>query len=544
MSGCRYFLAHDMVRAYLCGDARAEVVESFLRECEESRQNAEVWISGFVFLPFLGGQLSAPGVRERLARLLAVASMVPVGNKRLAGFLRKDDPGALADFEIALSSGFSSSVVVALEEERWRRVNRRLIGNAVSAGAAEPGEVPLVDLLAQLPGIHEEIQEAMWRVLSSSSFILGEEVRRFESEFADFCGTGHAVALNSGTDALHLALRALEVGQGDGVLTVSHTFAATAESILMTDARPLFVDVDPHNCCMSPQAVRGFLRTRGIREGNVLKDRITGVRIKALLPVHLYGQLADMEDFTSLAEEYGLRILEDAAQAHGAGFRVNGTWRRAGSFGDAGAFSFYPAKNLGAWGDGGAFVTNNEILARRVKMLRNHGRVRKYEHDHLGWSSRMDSLQAAILRVKLRHLARWTEARREAAARYSRLLKDVPCLSLLAERPGSYHVYHLYVVKVAASRRDSVMAHLGRAGIQCGVHYPVPLHLQLAFAELEQDGSELPVTEAVAREVLSLPLYPEISEADQKRVATLLIEALSVQEAAVLPGRGGYPGGR
>lgn len=360
-------------------------------------------------------------------------------------------------------------------------------------------DIPLVDLQAQTRGIRAELDEAVGRVLDGARFVLGEEVERFEGAFAAFCGADHCVGVASGTAALHLALRACGVGPGDEVITTPFTFFATVEAILYCGARPVFADIDPRTFTLDPAQAAA---------------RITS-RTRAILPVHLYGHPADMDGLLALAGEHGLRVVEDAAQAHGA------TWKGAGAgtLGDAGCFSFFPGKNLGAAGDGGAVVTGSAEIAARVRRLRNHGRDTKYEHSEVGFAERLDALQAAILEVKLRHLPRWTEARRAAAARYDGLLAESG-LELPATAPAAGHAFHLYVVRTP--RRDALLQWLQARGIGAGVHYPIPLHQQPALRP--RHGHErYPHAEAAAREVLSLPLHPELTDAAQARVADAVL---------------------
>ena len=363
--------------------------------------------------------------------------------------------------------------------------------------AATPTErVPLVDLAAQYPEIRADVDAAIARVLDSTAFILGREVADFEAAFAAHVGATGAVGVASGTAAIELALRACGVTAGDEVITAAHTFIATAEAISHTGARPVFVDIDPVTFNLDPAAVRAALTPR----------------TRAIVPVHLYGQPADMTELMALAREHGLFVVEDAAQAHGA--EVDG--RRCGSIGDLAAFSFYPGKNLGAYGDAGAVTGTNEALLARVRKLRDHGRTSKYEHDEVGFGERMDALQAAILGVKLRHLESWTERRRAHARRYDELLQELP-VELPREAADRRHVYHLYVVR--AERRDELLAHLKASGIDAGIHYPVPLHLQPAYADLGYVAGSLPETERAAREILSLPMYPELVDAQLVAVA-------------------------
>ncbi len=365
------------------------------------------------------------------------------------------------------------------------------------------GSIPLVDLQAQYATIQQEIEQALQRVISTSQFIMGPDVAAFEAEFAAYCGAAHCVGVASGTAALELALRACRVGPGDEVITVAHTFIATAEAISAVGAKPVFVDIDPDTYNLDP---------------SLLEQAITP-RTRAIIPVHLYGQPADMPRILAVARAHDLFVIEDAAQAHGA------TWdgQRAGTLGDIACFSFYPGKNLGAYGDAGAVTTNRADLAEQVRLLRNHGRRDKYVHEVPGFGERIDTLQAAILRAKLPHLAAWTAARRRLAARYDQLLAGMG-LILPQVAAAADPVWHLYVVR--CPDRDALLAELNRRGIGAGVHYPLPLHLQPAYAHLGYRAGDLPVTERVAAECLSLPLYPEMSDAQQDQVVAALRELM------------------
>ena len=350
-------------------------------------------------------------------------------------------------------------------------------------------KVPLVDLKAQYATIKPEIDAAMERIVCNTSFILGKEVADFEAAFAAFCGVDHCIGTGSGTSAIHLALRAAGVGPGDEVITVSHTFIATAEAVWMAGATPVFVDIDPDTYLMDAVKVESAITPR----------------TKAILPVHLYGQMCDMDRIMMLARRHSLIVIEDAAQAHGASYGG----QRAGSVGRMACFSFYPGKNLGAYGDAGAVVTEDTTLAHRVRMLRDHGRKSKYEHETLGFGERIDALQAAILAVKLPHLEGWNAARRAHAAQYNDLLADTKVRTPF-EMLGSEPVYHLYVVR--ARQRDALLAHLKEHGVDAGIHYPLPLHLQPAFGYLGYKAGDFPHTERAAQDILSLPMYPELTE--------------------------------
>ena len=365
-------------------------------------------------------------------------------------------------------------------------------------------EIPLVDLGVQHDDVADAVAEGFAQVLRRGDFIGGEAVGAFEREYAAFVGVEHCVGVGNGTDALEFALRALGVGSGDDVILPATTFVATAEAVVRAGARPVLVDVDDDALLMDP--------TR-------LADALTP-RTKAVIPVHLYGQAAPVEQLAPGLGDRGIPILEDAAQAQGA--RRNG--RSTGCLGAIAATSFYPAKNLGAYGDAGAVLTDNQKLARAVRLLGAHGSAVKYEHEQLGFNSRLDTLQAVVLRAKLRRLADWNEQRREAAARYQELLSDVPAVRPPVTLAGNEHVWHLYVVRLP--NRDEVLRRLREHGIAAGIHYPVPVHLQPAFRFLAHGPGSFPVTERAAREILSLPLYPGMTEEQQARVVDALAESL------------------
>ncbi|MFO0947788.1 MAG: DegT/DnrJ/EryC1/StrS family aminotransferase [Planctomycetota bacterium] len=368
--------------------------------------------------------------------------------------------------------------------------------------------VPFVDLKIQADLIADEIEGAIADVFAQGRFILTEEVSAFEAEFASYCGVKHAVSVNSGFDALVLALRALGVGPGDEVITVANSFFATAAAISQAGATPIFVDCEPDSLAIDPRLVEAA---------------ITG-RTKAILPVHLFGRLAEMRSLLTVAKKHGLKVVEDAAQAHGA----EDLERSAGTFGDAGCFSFYPTKNLGAYGDGGAIVTDDDGLAATMRSLRNYGECEKYHHHLLGINSRLDALQAAILRVKLPRMFGWTEARRRIAARYRERLTGLP-LKIKAE-PRSWedpcdHVFHLFVIEL--DHRDEVRAALAAAGIQTGVHYPVPIPLQPAYHSLGIEKGSYPISERAADRILSLPMFPELTDEQIDYVVEVLARVLT-----------------
>jgi dTDP-4-amino-4,6-dideoxygalactose transaminase len=368
-------------------------------------------------------------------------------------------------------------------------------------------KIPLVDLHAQYQSIAGQIDGAMHRVVESGAFILGPEVEAFEHEWATYCGSRHAVGVSNCTDALRLALLALDIGPGDEVITVSNTFFATGEAIATTGARPIFVDTDPRTQTLDPTK---------------LAPAITS-RTKAVLPVHLYGQVADMESILQVADEHGLPVIEDAAQAHGARFGN----RKAGSLGKIGCFSFYPGKNLGAYGDAGALVTDDAAVAAKLRLLRDHGRTSKYVHTHVAYSCRMDGLQAAVLRTKLPHLDRWNERRRELANLYRERLEEDSRVTCIEQAKNQVSACHLMVIEI--DRREEVRKQMAAEGIGVGVHYPVPLHLQPAFEPLGLQVRTVACTEASCNRVLSLPLYPELTDEQAKFVVQKLREALGSQ---------------
>jgi len=355
--------------------------------------------------------------------------------------------------------------------------------------------VKFLDLQTQYQSIKQEVDEAVLGVLASSAYVLGPEVQKFEEAFAAAHGVAHGIACNSGTSALHLALLAANVGAGDEVITVSMTFTATAAAISYTGATPVFVDVDPESFTMDPAQVEAKITPK----------------TKAIMPVHLYGQAADLDPLREIADRHGLTLIEDAAQAHLAEYKG----RRVGGIGHVSGFSFYPGKNLGAYGEGGLVATNDDALAHKMRLLRDWGQQRKYHHEMLAYNYRMDGIQGAILRVKLRHLEGWTESRRRIAAMYQERLGNLG-LRVAQELPERRHVYHIF--SVFHPERDKLQAHLNEAGIQTGLHYPVPVHMQKAYEELGYREGDFPVTEQTAREQLSLPMYPEMPDEDVERV--------------------------
>jgi dTDP-4-amino-4,6-dideoxygalactose transaminase len=366
-------------------------------------------------------------------------------------------------------------------------------------------KVPFLDLQAHHSPLREELNAAIHEVIDSHAFTGGPFVAKFEEDFATYCGCEHALGVGSGTEALWLCLLALGIGPGDEVITVPSTFMATAGAITHCGAKPVFVDIDERVYTLSPAALRGAITPR----------------TKAIIPVHLFGQPADMDPILEVAREHGLAVVEDACQAHGALYKG----RPAGSLGDAGCFSFYPGKNLGAFGDAGAVVTNNRALQEKIRALRDHGQVQKYRHSFVGWNCRMDGIQAAVLRVKLRRLDAANASRRAHAAHYNRLFEGFEQVITPVEAPYSRHVYHVYSIRIA--ERDQVMRTLGEKGIGSGIHYPVPVHMQEAYRGLGYSTGAFPVAERCADQFLSLPMYPELAPSQVEIVGEAVKETLA-----------------
>ncbi len=371
----------------------------------------------------------------------------------------------------------------------------------MSAAAKEPVAVPALDLKAQYQSIRDEIEPVVRAVLESQYFILGPEVVGFEKEAASYCGVHHAIGCASGSDALLLPLLAWGIGPGDEVVTSPYSFFATAGAIWRTGAKPVFVDIDPVSYNIDPALIEAAITPR----------------TKAIIPVHLYGQTADMLPILEIARRHGLKVLEDAAQSIGAEYQG----RRCGPLGDAAAFSFYPSKNLGGFGDSGMVTTDDPTLAKAVARLRVHGMEPRYHHHEVGFNSRIDALQAAILRVKLRYLSGWTEGRRQAAARYQSLFSEFGLdgvIGLPTEQPSSHHVYNQYVIRVDSAARDPLRAHLTNSKVGTEIYYPIPLHLQVCFASLGHVAGDFPHSELAAAQTIALPMYPELTEQSQRHV--------------------------
>jgi dTDP-4-amino-4,6-dideoxygalactose transaminase len=391
-------------------------------------------------------------------------------------------------------------------------------------------KIPFLDLVTPHQELKAELLAVAEKVFQTAGFVGGRMVEEFEREFAKFCDTKHCVGVNSGTDALRFAFMAAGVKPGEIVVTVPHTFIATTEAISQVGAHIVFVDIDEETYTMNPEKLREYLerdcefdRTRG-----KLVEKKSKCIVSAVVPVHLYGQAADMDPILDLARKYNLIVIEDACQAHGAEYfsRNEGTWKKVGSMGVASAFSFYPGKNLGACGEGGAITTNDDALASKMKIIRDHGQAKKYYHDMEGYNGRLDSIQAGWLSAKLRHLVQWNESRRALAHRYHAIFEEAKdAIVIPREADWTKGVYHLYVVRVRD--REALMAHLAEAGIGTGIHYPIPLHLQNAYQRLGHKQGDFPVTERVAASIVSLPMFPGLHREQQDEVAKQTKEHLA-----------------
>ena len=369
----------------------------------------------------------------------------------------------------------------------------------MKAKRSNSAAIPYLDLPAQMRGIRKEIDAAIARTLDNCTFCLGPEVAQFEKDFARFIGAKHCIGFNSGTSALHVAMLLLNIGPGDEVITTPFTFVATAWAISYVGAKPVFVDIEDATFNLNPELV----------------ERAITARTKAIMPVHLYGHPANLDPLLRICRKHKLNLVEDAAQAHGAKYRG----KKAGTIGAVAIFSFYPGKNLGAYGEGGALVTNSAAFAKRARSLRDHGSTRRYYHDEVGYNYRMEGIQGAVLGVKLKHLSKWTRERRRVAHHYQELLADTP-LQLPCEAEYAESAWHLYVVR--HPRRDELKRHLEANGIGCALHYPVPLHLQKCYSSLGYQPGDFPVAEKAARQCLSLPIYPEMTEVRVRKVAACI----------------------
>jgi dTDP-4-amino-4,6-dideoxygalactose transaminase len=398
-------------------------------------------------------------------------------------------------------------------------------------------KIPFLDLVTPHQELETELLAVVKEAFRNAGFIGGPMVAHFEREFAAFCNTEYCVGVNSGTDALRFAFMAAGVEPGDIIVTVPQTFIATTEAISQAGARIAFVDIDEQAYTLDPEKLRQYLETRCEIDScsGKLIERVSKQRVVGIVPVHLYGQTADMDPILELADKYNLFVIEDACQAHGAEYfsKRDNVWRRAGSMGKAAAFSFYPGKNLGACGEGGAITTNDETMAQRMKMIRDHGQAQKYFHDIEGYNGRLDSIQAGWLSVKLRHLAKWNESRRALAHRYHELLAEAKSAVVIpVEAAWTKGVYHLYVVRV--QDREALLAYLSEAGIGAGIHYPIPLHLQKAYQHLNYKKGDYPVTERVAAEIVSLPMFPQMTNEQVDEVAKRVKEFAGARVSSFL----------
>jgi dTDP-4-amino-4,6-dideoxygalactose transaminase len=397
------------------------------------------------------------------------------------------------------------------------------------SGSNGTNSIPFLDLVTPHVEMEQELTGIFRQVLHTAGFIGGPMVEEFEKAFAAFCGTSHSIAISSGTDALRFAIMVCGVQPGDVVVTVPHTFIATTEAISQAGALPEFVDIDEQTYNMDPPKLREYLEVQCTKDkSGKLISRRSGRPVTAVVPVHLYGQTADMDAIIELADRYGLIVIEDACQAHGAEYfsRKQNRWMKAGSMGKAAAFSFYPGKNLGACGEAGAATTNDTSLADKIKMLRDHGQAKKYFHDMEGYNGRLDALQAGLLHKKLAHLAKWNAQRRERAAEYNRLFTAAGEVAVAPFEPSwSRAVYHLYVIR--AENRNGMMNHLKKVGIGTGIHYPIPLHLQNAYASLQHRLGDFPVAEKAAAEIVSLPMFPHLTATQQARVVDEILSFTS-----------------
>jgi dTDP-4-amino-4,6-dideoxygalactose transaminase len=395
-------------------------------------------------------------------------------------------------------------------------------------------KVPFLDLVTPHQELKAELMAVVEKAFGSAAFIGGPMVEDFEREFAAFSNAKYCVGVNSGTDALRFAFMAADVKPGEIIVTVPHTFIATTEAISQVGARIAFVDINEKTYTMDPEKLREYLETRCEfdKTRGKLIEKASNRPVSALVPVHLYGQTADMDPILELANRYNLIVIEDACQAHGAEYFSSkaGVWKKAGTMGGAAAFSFYPGKNLGACGEAGAITTDDEAMAKRMKMIRDHGQAKKYYHDIEGYNGRLDSIQAGWLSVKLRHLGKWNESRRSLAHRYHHLLANLKdSVVIPVEASWTRGVYHLYVLRV--QDRDALQAGLGKAGIGTGIHYPIPLHQQKAYEHLGYHAGDFPVTERIAREIVSLPLFPQLLHSQQDEVVSAVKEFLTANVA-------------
>jgi dTDP-4-amino-4,6-dideoxygalactose transaminase/acetyltransferase-like isoleucine patch superfamily enzyme len=438
-----------------------------------------------------------------------ILSNVTIGENAIVG------AGSVVTKDVA-----PNTIVAGNPARCFRLLEDNKLNNNGAHGMKASASIPFLDLATPHVELEEELVSVLRAAVKKAAFIGGPEVEAFEREFGEFCGTQYCVGVSNGTDALRFILIAAGIGPGDIVITVPSTFIATGEAISQAGADIAFVDIDERTYNMDPARLEHYLQNQCSRDRDgALMHRATGKRVRAIIPVHLYGQMADMDRILEIAERFRLMVVEDACQAHGAEYfsMQQNRWRKAGSVGRAAAFSFYPGKNLGACGEAGAVTTDDESLAAKIRMLRDHGQAQKYFHDIEGYNGRLDAIQAGFLRVKLKHLAAWNDQRRQRAAHYNSLFAGVDGVIVPHEPSWSKAVYHLYVIRTES--REALINHLKSAGIGTGIHYPIPLHLQKAYRSLPYREGDFPVSERVAAQIVSLPMYPQLTAEQQARVA-------------------------
>ncbi len=381
-------------------------------------------------------------------------------------------------------------------------------------------QIPFMDLKRQYEMIRDEIDEAIRRTIDSCAFVAGEKVKEFENNFASYCTAKYAIGISSGTSAIYAALKALDIGKHDAVITTPFTFIATAEAISFAGATPIFVDIKEDSYTLDPDKIKEYIEKKceWVEKKGILRDQERKLNVRAIIPVHLYGQPADMDSVIAIAKKYNLAVIEDAAQAHGALYKE----KKVGSIGDLSAFSFYPSKNLGAYGQGGMVLTNSGDLADKVRMIIDHGQKERYYHEFEGWNFKMDGFQAAILNVKLNYLDDWNEDRRQNAQYYNELLNGLEKIVTPREMPYARHIYHLYVIRVP--NRNDFQAFLKEKGVGTSIHYPIPLHLQKAYKYLGHKEGDFPVSEKCANEIVSLPMFPELTRQEIEYTCTVIRE--------------------
>ncbi len=460
--------------------------------------------------------------REEIREQLEGFAIVPLGRSLIDNGWRND----LLDFEEALrfeaALQFKLDAIITSDKKHFRQEKlpvytpKEFLEACKSRSLPSKKVISFIDLKVQLHQIYNEIDDGITDVITNTVFVLGNYVKKLEEKFAEYVKAKDTVAVNNGTSALMLALRGYDVGPGDEVITVPNTFVATAEAISFVGALPVFVDVDAKTYNMNPQKLISFIERRCEFNRKELVDKKTNKKVKAIIPVHLYGQPADMDTILEIASEYGLIVIEDACQAHGSEYKG----RKVGAIGQVGAFSFYPAKNLGAYGEGGMVVTNDVEIAKKMRALRDHGSEEKYYHRYKGLNLRMENFQGVVLLSKLAHLDEWNEKRRRNAKLYHKLLAEIKEVVVPYEGNYAKHVYHLYVIRT--SLRGDLRKYLEDNGVKTGIHYPIPVHLQRAYNNLGYEEGDFPVSERLSRGALSLPMYPELKEEDIKRVCELI----------------------